>query len=455
MLRGSMQSIRWRCWCRAAHEGPLARGTRCRTRRILSIGERVRSGIFFATMALASAISLLRGFVVAGVLDPAAFGTYVVIVAAGTFGSNLLSFGRVEATWKEFPRLWIAGERQQVRERADAVMRMLAARALYACIAIIVMSRIFDNVDLGMSAVAGVAVALGVACTSVYASVLRASYDLGRLGQAALYRAGLALLLAAIGAGIASSVGALIGEVLAAAAGVVVSRRLLSAAMAHASDAAIENLPRATERDGPAGGRWLAAAFLVGAVPFYLDRLFVASSFSPQEAGTYGFLMLFASGAAAAVGVITQKLGPQLLREERAGATVPAQLRLVLRWAGAFCVACVIGMSLTSWLLLAGPAQILGGRYALSTELIAVISLLCCVQVTVMFDWILISRDREHQVFLVAAVFLAAACSAALATLLLGLELLVFIVLMLGAKVISLAVQLILLASSGGRRVEM
>ena len=148
MLRGSMQSIRWRCWCRASHEGPLARGTRCRTRRILSIGERVRSGIFFATMALASAMSLLRGFVVAGLLDPAAFGTYVVIVAAGTFGSNLLSFGRVEATWKEYPRLWIAGERQQVRERADAVMRILAARALYVCMVVVLACGVFDKVDL-------------------------------------------------------------------------------------------------------------------------------------------------------------------------------------------------------------------------------------------------------------------------------------------------------------------
>ena len=224
--------------------------------------------------------------------------------------------------------------------------------------------------------------------------------------------------------------------------------------MAHSNDAAIEDSPGTTQRDDNAGGRWLAAAFLTGAVPFYLDRLFVATRFSPNEAGTYGFLMLFASGAAAAVGVISQKLGPQLLRDERAGATVHAQARLVLRWAGAFCAACVLGMALTSWLLLAGPAQILGGRYALSAELIAVVSLLCCVQVTVMFDWILISRDREREVFLVSAVFLAAACGAALATLLLGLELLVFIVLLLGAKVISLAVQIVLIAFSHRQRVQ-
>jgi hypothetical protein len=61
----------------------------------------VGSGIFFGLMAFASAISLVRGFAVAGVIDPAAFGVYVSVVAAATFASNLLSLGRVEATMKD------------------------------------------------------------------------------------------------------------------------------------------------------------------------------------------------------------------------------------------------------------------------------------------------------------------------------------------------------------------
>lgn len=392
-------------------------------------------------MAVASAITLVRGFVVAALLDPAAFGPYVAIVAAGTFASNILSFGLVEATWKSFPRLWIEGHAEAIRPRADAIARKLAVRAL---------------LPIGMCAVAGVSVlapliawqgvlvvvvALGAAAVSVYTSGLRAVRDLSHLGTATLARAIASLLLATAGAWVASWHGAVAGEILGVLVGTAVSRWLLKSAIVRSGTEPCEASSPASGEDLH-GGKWLAMAFIIGAVPLYLDRTFASVVLSPNEAGTYGFLMLFAVGAAAAIGIISQKVGPQIVHDERSGATVLAQAFVLLRWVGLFWAASLLGMALMSWVLLEGPASGLGERYALDAGLMFVVLLLCCAQVTAMFDWILISRDRERQVFAAATIYLVAALMAAGFTIMYQLDVFGFVVAMSLAKLAHLGTQL-------------
>ena len=85
--------------------------------------------LFLTLMALASAISLLRGFAVAGLLDAASFGVYAAVFAAGTFGSLLVSGGRVELTQKTYPRLWSDGQHAALLGLADRGARTLVLRA--------------------------------------------------------------------------------------------------------------------------------------------------------------------------------------------------------------------------------------------------------------------------------------------------------------------------------------
>jgi O-antigen/teichoic acid export membrane protein len=415
----------------------------------------VGSGIFFGLMAFASAISLVRGFAVAGVIDPAAFGVYVTVVAAATFASNLLSLGRVEATMKDYPRLFASGSAQHVRERADALMRTLTLRALAVLLPAGPAAWLFGGGELLLQVGLGVGVALGVALSSLYASAHRATLDLTRLGSAAFVRAALALAFGTLGALLASWPGALTGEIVAAVTGVLISRQLFITSLTRAPSTTTQGPARASS--AVEGGRWLFAATLLAAAPIYLDRAFVKATFGATAAGSYGFVMLFLTGATTAVGIISQKLGPQLVREEHAGAPLGTHLRLTATWAGAFALVCVAGMAVMGWALLEGPLHAFGARYQLSWSLLALVCLLCCAQVSVMFDWIFISRDHEKKVFAGATAFVAATACAAVLTLVVPLDLQGFVSVMVLAKLVHLVLQgsflgLSLLADRGRAR---
>jgi len=415
----------------------------------------VGSGIFFGLMAFASAISLVRGFAVAGVIDPAPFGIYVTVVAAATFASNLLSFGRIEATMKDYPRLFVSGSVQHVREQADALMLTLTLRALAVLVLAGLVAWPIGGGELLLQVGLGVGVALGVALSSLYASAQRATLDLTRLGWATFVRAALALALGTLGARLASWPGALTGEIVAAVSGVLINRRLFITSLAHGPSPAMQAPARVSS--AVQGGKWLFAATLLAAAPIYLDRAFVKTTFGDAAAGSYGFVMLFLTGATTAVGIISQKLGPQLVREEHAGAPLATHLRLTAMWAGAFATICAAGMAVMGWALLEGPLRAFGARYELSWSLLALVCLLCCAQVSVMFDWIFISRDHEKKVFAGATAFVVATACAAVLTLVVPLDLQGFVSVMLLAKLMHLVLQgsflgLSLLAERGGAR---
>jgi hypothetical protein len=57
--------------------------------------------------------------------------------------------------------------------------------------------------------------------------------------------------------------------------------------------------------------------------------------------------------------------------------------------------------------LLAGPFASLAAKYSLTAPLIGATTLLCCLQVSMVLDWVLLSQDRERQVFQAAAAYVA------------------------------------------------
>jgi hypothetical protein len=132
-------------------------------------------------------------------------------------------------------------------------------------------------------------------------------------------------------------------------------------------------------------------------------------------------------------------------------------LRLTATWAGAFALVCALGMAIMGWALLDGPLRAFGARYELSWSLLALVCLLCCAQISVMFDWIFISRDHEKKVFAGATAFVAATACAAVLTLVVPLDLRGFVSAMLFAKLVHLVLQgsflaLSLLAARSGAR---
>lgn len=390
---------------------------------------------FFVQMGASSALALVRGFVIAWLLSAAGFGIYALIVGIGTFSASVLGLGRIEQTNKIFPRLFVDGRWADARREADAVARLLGRNAVLAVAAAVAALLVAGRSEWIGAALAAGGVALGVAWVAIYMSLQRASGDLSMVGRANIARTLIALVLSAAGASLGSWPGAIAGEVAAAFLGAWIFRRFARRS---------EGAPTATvAADAGAGAQryWLFGGFLLAAVPLYLDRTFVVAVYGAAAAGAYAFLMLFVTAAATVTTILVQKIGPQIVRMERQGAGIGAQIGLMARWGGAMIAISAVGMAAAAFVLLEGPAAALGAKYGLTPALLAATAVLSFTQVSTMLDWILLSRDRERLVFLAAAIYLAAIASSAVLVVEAGAPLIAAIWALAAGKLLQIIVQ--------------
>lgn len=369
---------------------------------------RAATGWFFGVMGLASILSLLRGFALAALLSPAAFGGYAVVVALGAFSAIVLSAGQVEATMKSFPRLWSEQKTGSVLSLSDRIAVRLALRAAGAVAIVLPLAWVLGYGNASGKIVAVGTLALSTSLTSLYMSAHRASLDLASMAPVTLQRAALALAMGCIGGWILSWPGAVAGEFCGAVLGSYLSRRkAMQLSVLSRSDHSAA--PAAAHQHGKKrhdGGIWFFAAAVTAAIPAYLDRVFVAHQWSLTDAGRYGFLLLFVTGANVFAGIVAQKVGPQLIRMAHLGDRVGSQIRLVCRWIAVNVALYLFGMVLVGCLLLMGDITGLGRKYGIALADITVVAALCAMQVMILIEWLLISRDNEKQVYLATALHL-------------------------------------------------
>lgn len=363
---------------------------------------------FFFIMAFAAALSLMRGFLIAAAVSPENFGYYAALVAAGAFSSNILGWGRIEATRKNFTRWWLDGNPQWVVSAADDLAITLVVRAVIVGVILslpIALNLIATKWFIFL--VCGVLVTVSVGWISIYSSAVRASGNIRAMAYATLVRAILALVLG-VGASFTNYWELIIGgEVVAATVGAWLSRKTtVQAAIVSDGNPNNNKIKRSNNDNDSVGGRWLFYAFLASSAPLYLDKLFVANQFGASELGRYSFMMLFVMGATATTGIVEQIIGPQQIKLQRENFRLKNQLILAIKWMLAQGAVVAAGMFVAMLLLIDGPLAVIGDRYKVDFEIILYTSLLCIFQTSILLDWLLISRDKEKNSFRAALYYL-------------------------------------------------
>jgi hypothetical protein len=123
--------------------------------------------------------------------------------------------------------------------------------------------------------------------------------------------------------------------------------------------------------------------------------------------------MLFVSGANVVASIVVQKVGPQLVHMSHTGSTLREQARVATRWIGGCLALYLAGMALAAFLLLELDLGGFASKFALDAPLLTIATLLCCLQLGLIIDWLLISRDRERDMYSATNVYLGAAVLAA------------------------------------------
>lgn len=408
----------------------------------------MKTSVFFLIMAFSSGLTLLRGFAVAAVLDPAAFGTYATVIATGAFFGIFISFGSIEATWKHFPRLWAQGHQQDVTQQSHAVDRSITMRIAGLLLIGVVLAAVFADVDMVIIVCAIVSFAFATAVVSSGSSFLRASGNLTALGRGTLVRTLTAVGCAVAGAWFFGWPGAVAGELIGAG----VFWLFVEHHRRNARD--VIGSPSAEQEAKPttaAGGVPLYLAGLLIAVPLYLDRFFVREAIGQEAIGTYGFLMLFNMGAATVVGIVVQKVGPQVIRLGVADDGAGTPVAYAGKWIFLVCVTILSVMCVASVLILIGPAAPLAVKYGVTLPMLAALSCLCMTQAFVLLDWVLMERGQESLILRNAIVLVLLVCVSGGAVIWFNLGILEVIILLAATKCLHIALQLSVVMRRPGR----
>lgn len=401
----------------------------------------VRTTAYLALMAAGAVVSLVRGFVVATLLPTRDFAVYAMAVATGALLANFLSFGLIEGTVKQFPRLVIAGGAGNLLDIADRGARTLAIRALLGLPMLgAVMFLVDSSRPLLFLAVAGVS--FGAAWLNLLASVQRATLNVLNVALANGVRAILYLALASLGAVLFGLAGAVAGEITGALLGALVSREIFKATLRRLA------YPQSASGTGvPAeAGVAVFLAYSALAVPLYLDRVYVASVFGIQDAATYAVLALFASGATVFVNIVAQKVGPQIIASERAGISLSGLLALATRWSVVVAVIWAAAIAAVQWASSAGWLAFLA-KYQLAPQMFWAVLALGCVQVASIFEFILLARDLEGDFLRLATGYILMVCVVSGIVAWKSLPLLSFIYLLAFTKLAYLLAMLVILRS--------
>ena len=401
-------------------------------------------GWYISIMSLASITSLLRGFLIAELLSLVDFGRYVTIVATGMFFSTILSFGETEKTIKLFPRLWIEGRFDKIVENTDKSAYKLIARAtlvaylLFGCMLV----GLFG--DIVTDALLITLVSLNAAIASLYASAIRATGKTNLLSLNTLVRAVFVLGFAALGALYFSWLGAIIGEALGFMIGSCLTRISIIKLIKHDKECQRSISENDCEIVPGDSKYWLFLATICAAAPTLLDRAYVSIVYDQATVGTQGFLMLFVTAASTFTGIINQKVGPQLIKMQHSGASMQLQMRYSFRWLMLIWGLIGFGLVIVGILLLHGPARNYFDKFQLDFNLMSATSLLCLMQISVVTDHILISRNWEKAVFFAAFIYFIGICLGGYFVWWFKLPLSAFIWILSGCKFLHISMQLII-----------
>lgn len=395
----------------------------------------IGSAVFLAVMIGAAALTSVRMIVTAWHLSLADFATYATIVATAAFLSTTVSFGTLESTVKNFPRLVGQGRETDILPTAHLIMRRLVFRAFALGALVLPLGFALGAEWLQMLGIAFF-FSLNTIYTGLLASMQRASGTSLSQAYGTMLRAVGVLLAVSLAARTGDLIKVLIAETLATLLTCLLSEWLFF--RRHAEPAtSLAKAPIVLSQVSSDGVRlFLAYSFV--AMPFYLDRLFVTYVLGKEEGGRYATLALLLTAASLLVGALAQRAGPQAIRLVQLNGNADAATRQILQWSA---IASALWLSVMVVVVIAITAQILPpelARYFDRPALLAPVAVSGVLLTTGLIEFLLIALDRERQMLRSAAIFAVTVTVTALAVAFLRLDLAAFMWMLATCRIIYL-----------------
>lgn len=363
----------------------------------------VGSALFLMVMLGAAGITMLRMVVAASFLPVTDFGAYATIAATGAFLSSILSFGAIEATIKNFPRMVGSGRSGELLQESRRIMRRLALRAVVTGVPVYVVGVLLDLEWLRLTGL-GFFFALSTAYTLVLASMQRASGSSATLAAGTLLRSASVFVAVAVAAYYGSLSILLIAEIATTILACLMSEWIYFRPRGPIRTPDLAQAPPPSTAD-PGDGIRLFFAYTLISAPFYLDRLFVTSSMGREEGARYAILALFLTAASLIVNTLAQRSGPEAIRLVQSSGNHRAAGRVILTWIGISSAVWLAAIGTAAAIIAANVLPLSLERYAIEAPLLIPLAISGLLLNNSLIEFLLIALDRERQMLRAAACF--------------------------------------------------
>lgn len=347
---------------------------------------------YIVIMGLAAALGLAKLVLLSYFLPAESFGYYATVAGISAVLTAILSFGRIEATIKTFPRAWADGRPEMLIGQSKAIAGTITKGTLPLAVAGCAGAGWAFGAEGFVIALLSALLGYGAVIARLVSALNLSTGDTRLIQNFSLFRSAFTIVVALGGAMLWGWQGAIAGEVLAAAAtvafGLSAIRGLMPFDAARVPDPADRHLYLSS---------LLTNASLMG------DRPVVAMLAGPAVAAIYAFTMMIAQMGQVFVNIIGQKMGPTIIQRLRGHDGLPAALRyMALGLAATAFVA--VGIFVAAMLALQFPAgAALFEKYQVGPALIATACLIGVSYFYVVMEYAVVARDREGFVLLASA----------------------------------------------------
>lgn len=267
-------------------------------------------------MLIASGFVFLKVVLAASLLGQATFGLYTSVLGISGLLSLVISFGQIEATEKLYPRLWASNQSQKMWIDAKQTTLKLSIRFLFCVIAYIGVTKALniesEYTDLGTV----FAIALFtwfVFLQRLVSAIFRAIGSVKLLQKFALTRGVIPLVMVLSVVYLDDWKVIIIVEMIAAGL-VLAAGVFMVIGKTPDSDKISSDLKNKVENRQGKSARKLYYANLLSASISLGDRATIIYLLGAIAGGAYGIVALIVQSGALITGILSQKIGPDIIR---------------------------------------------------------------------------------------------------------------------------------------------
>lgn len=295
---------------------------------------------YYAFMALAGVLGIVKGLALAKILGMAEFGAYGLAIAAGAAFQFMISMGATEGLNMLLPPLIAQGKEPAVGDMVRSIGKMVILRGLAATVIAWPLLVSIHQAPLFIGALIGTATAL----TTVPIVHARCRGNLQGFGLSMFLKALATLVASCTGGWIAGTTGALLGECMGMLLAIL---RTWPTELRHGNPTAADIL--AMDDQSRKEGKALLIQGANGVVQQNVERWFVTATLGLEGMGRYGLAQLFVTSVNLVHATFFQQAGAKILPQMAAGKPPREAMREMLRFAATLGAATFLALFVSSF----------------------------------------------------------------------------------------------------------